>query len=108
MPWDRGYYYRSTRRNGQPRREYVGKGPVAEVISSLDTLAQIRRRMWAAVRQSERRRVERLDRRLGELDRLADLVAHAALVAAGYHRPKRGEWRKRRGQHNKGPDSCLR
>jgi len=30
--------------------------------------------------------------------KLAGLVAEAALLAAGYHRHKRGEWRKRRGQ----------
>jgi hypothetical protein len=35
-------------------------------------------------------------RRLYQLAELADLLVRAALVAAGYHRHDRGNWRKRR------------
>jgi hypothetical protein len=98
VPWDRGYYYRSTRRNGQPRREYVGAGRVAELVSRLDELDREKRQAEAAAQRAEREEVEALDARLDELTDLADLAAEAALLAAGYHRHKRGEWRKRRGQ----------
>ena len=39
-----------------------------------------------------------LDAPLDDLDELADLLARAALVAAGYRQHHRGEWRKRRAQ----------
>ena len=98
MPWDRGYYYRSVRRNGRPRREYVGGGRVAVLVSQMDEIQRQRRQAEAAARRSERGGVEDLDRPLAELDELADLAAEAALLAAGYHRHKRGEWRRRREQ----------
>jgi hypothetical protein len=36
-----------------------------------------------------------LPARLAELNKLCDLVAEAALLAAGCRRRRRGEWRKR-------------
>jgi hypothetical protein len=39
-----------------------------------------------------------VDKVVSRLDELADLLARAALVAAGFHQHKRGEWRARRGQ----------
>ena len=96
MGWDRGYYYRPTRRNGLPRREYVGKGAAAELTSELDEIRRDQRRALAAVGRAERAAVEALDRPLAELNELADLMACAALFAAGYHRHDRGMWRKRR------------
>jgi hypothetical protein len=96
--WDRGYYYRSTRKDGRPRREYVGKGLAARLASELDALQREQRRADAAVRRAERAEVEAIDRQLDTLDEVADLAARAALCAAGYHQHKRGEWRKRRGK----------
>jgi hypothetical protein len=81
--WDRGYYYRSTRKADQPRREYVGKGLAAELASELDALQREQRHIEAAVRQAERKEVEALDRPLDALGELADLAARAALLAAG-------------------------
>ena len=96
MPWDRGYYYRSERRAGHPRRQYLGAGAVAELASKLDDSRREQSLALAARWRSERGECEALDGLLDELDEMADLVAHAALLAAGYHRHKRGEWRKRR------------
>src|SRR5215471_8660036 len=47
---------------------------------------------------AKRAEMEALDVSLDELNDLADLLAHAALLAAGFRRHKRGEWRKRREQ----------
>ena len=41
-----------------------------------------------------------LDAPLNDLNDLAELLAHAALLAAGFHQHKRGEWRKRRVQRD--------
>lgn len=100
MAWDRGYYYRSTRTARGPRREYVGTGPVATSAAKIDAIERDQRKTEAAFAMAERREVEALDRPLDELDDLADLLARAALLAAGYWQHNRGEWRKRRVQRN--------
>lgn len=96
MSWHLGYYYRSVRRGGRPRRQYVGRGVGAELAALLDSLARERKQAEAAARRAERERLEAIDRPVEELDRLADLAARAALAAAGYRQHKRGEWRRRR------------
>src|SRR5262245_9729514 len=98
MPWDRGYYYRSIRRDGKPRREYVGQGVCADLVARMDELQRDKRDREAADRRAERRELEVLDRPLEELNELADLLARTALLVAGFHQHKRGEWRKRRGR----------
>jgi hypothetical protein len=67
------------------------------LASTLDALRREQRQDEAALRQAERKKAEALDRPLDALDALADLAARAALLAAGYRRHNRGEWRKRRG-----------
>jgi hypothetical protein len=104
MPWDRGYYYRSIRRDGKPRREYVGQGVCADLVARMDELQRDKRDSEAAARRAERRELEVLDQPLEELNELADLAAHVALLAAGYRQHHRGEWRKRRDQHNQAGD----
>jgi hypothetical protein len=98
MGWDnRGYYYRSRKVNGRVKREYIGAGPGADLAAQLDAG---RRADQEAARQSEharRQELADLDAPLDALDELVDLVARAALLAAGYRQHRRGEWRKKRG-----------
>ena len=47
-------------------------------------------------RRVEKAELEALDAPLNELNDLADQLARTALMAAGFHQHKRGEWRKRR------------
>src|SRR5262249_28117638 len=98
MGWDRGFYYRVRKVNGRVVREYVGRGPVAELVAQMDILERQKRQAERAEQQAERAELEALDRPLNALNDLADLLACAALLAAGYHQHKRGEWRKRRVQ----------
>ena len=99
MGWDRGRYYtRSKKVNGRVVREYVGAGQVAQLVARLDALEREQREADRAAFRSMRAEVAALDNALNELHDLADLVARAALVAAGYRQHKRGEWRKRRVQ----------
>lgn len=99
MGWDKGgrYYTRSKRVNGRVVREYVGGGAAGELIAEFDALERDKREAERARAKIERDRVAALDAPLAELDELADLVARAALAAAGYVQHKRGEWRKTRG-----------
>jgi hypothetical protein len=47
-----------------------------------------------------------LDKSVADLDEVADLLARAALLAAGFHQHRRAPWRRRRAptEHVPGPD----
>jgi hypothetical protein len=96
MAWERGYYYRARKVNGRVVREYIGRGEVAELIARLDALERERRHLDALALRHEQAELAALEADLGALAETTDLVARAALLAAGYHRHHRGDWRKRR------------
>jgi hypothetical protein len=96
MGWQRGYYYRARKINGRVVREYVGAGRVAELAAQADARERERRRGETDRRRQTRADLDALDAELKALAEAADLAAGAALLAAGYHQHKRGEWRRRR------------
>ncbi len=97
MGWDRrGYYYRARKVNGRVIREYVGSGLIATLAAQEDAAKREQRKSEQAREKAERKKLEALDTPLKELNKLADLLAYAALRIAGFHQHKRGEWRKRR------------
>src|SRR5262249_7895212 len=57
-----------------------------------------RRETERADRRAEAAHIEALDAAVRALEERTDLMARAALTAAGYHQHHRGGWRKRRGQ----------
>ena len=90
-----GYWYRSVREGDQVRTEYLGTGPLAEAMATLDALKrEEREREWAEAR-AEREAQREIDRAIGESERLVRAVVAAVLLANGYH-ARRGQWRKRR------------
>lgn len=98
MSWDKGgrYYTRSRRVNGRVVREYIGGGTVGQLAAQLDALERQQRDAARAAERASREEVAALDAPLTELNELVDLLARAALVAAGYVQHHRGEWRKTR------------
>jgi hypothetical protein len=95
------YYYKVSRDGGRIRRLYLGNGPVAELAARDAELRRAERR----ARARSQARLEAAEAASRELVELADLLARAALVAAGYHRHDRGAWRRRRerpGQADRG------
>jgi len=101
--WDKGRYYtRSKKVNGRVVREYVGTGRVAELMAELDALERQQRVCDAATRKVERDDLAALAATVTAAFDRAELIARAALLAAGYRRHKRGEWRKRRERQNAG------
>ena len=77
-------------------REYVGGGPAGELAAEAD---RERRELEEARREREREELERLEALAApvlEVSEAAEILAHAHLVAAGYHRHK-GEYRRARG-----------
>ncbi len=101
MAWEtrqRGghYYTRSVREGGRVRREYIGTCETAALIAAHDVRDREARMIARAAERAERERIGRADAARAELDALVDSLARLTLVAAGYHRHHRGEWRKRR------------
>jgi hypothetical protein len=97
--WDRrGYYYRVRKVGGRVVREYCGSGRAAELLARRDALERERREQDRLALRLEKAHLDALDADCDTLNDIAQLVAHAALLAAGYHQHKRGQWRKRRGE----------
>ena len=100
MGWDKGRYYtRSKKVNGRVVREYVGAGRTGELAARLDDLQREQRRLEYAEVRAHRAELDALAATIKGITEMTDLVAKAALMAAGFYRHKRGEWRKRREQH---------
>jgi hypothetical protein len=105
-PWEwreRGgpYYTRSRKEDGRVVREYVGGGALGQIAALEDEHERRHRQEEAAFCKEERENLEELAAPVDELCEAAEVLARATLLAAGYRRHNRGEWRKRRGQ--KGP-----
>lgn len=94
------YYYRSVWRDGRVVCEYVGTGQIAEWMAQMDAMERERRAMEREherlKRDAERLPLESTEAALAEWCGMVESAAHAALEAAGFHRHKQGEWRKRR------------
>jgi hypothetical protein len=95
-----GRYYTRSRRSpedGRVLREYVGSGALAELAAEAD---RTKRELAEAEREREKEELERLEALAApveELSEAAEILAHAHLIAAGYHRHK-GEYRRARGK----------
>src|SRR5262249_43487032 len=75
----------------------IGAGDLAELAAQLDALEREKRLADALDRRDFKADLAALDGDLTALSEQTDLVARAALLAAGFHQHKRGEWRKKRG-----------
>src|ERR1700756_266784 len=100
MPWEqvgrRRYYYRNKWAAGRPPRRYGGAGAAAELAPAADDLRRLEHAIAARERQAEQARYREAEAPLRRLCGLTDLLARAALVAAGYRQHDRGAWRRRR------------
>lgn len=99
MGWDKGRYYTQSRKvNGRVVREYVGTGRIAELAAQLDAIKREQRHLERLALRHEKNELVGLEADVKALAERTDMVARAALLAAGFQQHKRGEWRKRRGQ----------
>jgi hypothetical protein len=100
-PWERRergglYYTRSRKEGGRAVREYIGGGVLGQFAAQMDAEDRQRREEEAAAWREEQERIRKLEEPVEELSEATDLLVRAALLAAGYHQHKRGEWRLRR------------
>ena len=100
-PWERRergglYYTRSRKEGGRVIREYVGGGILGELAARVDELKRLKREEEAAAWKEERERLDRLAGLLDECCEDVETITRAALLATGFRRHKRGEWRKSR------------
>ncbi len=100
MGWEtrsgRRYYYRARKVDGRVVKDYMGAGPRAEIAALQDTWARQDRAAAARVRRAERTWLEAIDGELTAVDHAIEALARTSLVLAGYHRHRRGAWRRRR------------
>jgi hypothetical protein len=97
MAWERGKYYtRSRWVNGRVVRDYVGAGPIGRLVADMDAASHEDRKAKATEFIESRIEAEGHDEKLRALERMAEVLTRAALVAAGCRQHHRGEWRRQR------------
>ena len=100
MGWEqRGnnrYYYKKEREGSKVKSIYVGRGEMAHMISQFQASSTVLERLTRAKQAVELNKTESVFELAVEL---IQMVAHAALLSAGFHTHKR-QWRKKRdGRH---------
>src|SRR5215217_7807735 len=101
MGWekrDRGglSYTRSQKVDGRVVREYVGGGILGHLAALQEAQERRRREDEAALCKEERERLEALVAPVEDLCEATETLYRAALLAAGYRRHQRGQWRRKR------------
>ena len=100
MSWEKrqrgGRYYTRTRRvRGMRVREYVGTGPIAELIALFDEEDRCAREAKRAVERHRMAEGQGAEGVVQELWAAASRYMTSELEAAGFRRHHRGEWRRR-------------
>lgn len=102
MAWERRpsgrFYYRSVREGRAVRKEYVGCGLAGQLAAEFDAQERVRRVEARDADRAANLADDEADAPLRQLERECERQVRAALGAAGFHRPKRGKWRKHRGK----------
>ena len=97
MAFDRrGYDDRSVRDGDRVTRVYLGNGPAAQLAAMLAERWRSERRDQSLAWQAREAALAPAEALVRELERLAEALTCATLLAAGYHRHDRGAWRRRR------------
>jgi hypothetical protein len=99
MAWERRkgglFYYRSLRINGRVKKQYVGKGPMAELAARMDAANRAYREGKVAARRQVQETYKAVLALLVDLDEHVKAFMFVELDAAGFYN-HRGEWRRRR------------
>ncbi len=101
MAWEqrgsRRYFYLSERApDGRVQKQYIGAGPKGARAAQALAIAKAQRQLDRVALLAEQARLRAPDRLAAEFAEAADLLTAASLLAAGFHHPRQGRWRKRR------------
>lgn len=96
------YLYKSERHGGKVRKVYLGRGELIDIAYQMQeatrqmqlSLAIEKRIIYAEIREQQAGKDKRFQTYLSRSYALASTY----LMAAGCHRPKRGAWRRKRGE----------
>ena len=104
MSWESrksgGRYFTTSRRiSGRIVREYFGNGPLAELANQTAEIERLRRQAEREALQSAKQSDAMHNASLDEFLALTDALNDAILICQGWHKHKRGQWRKRREQN---------
>ena len=101
MEWERRgnrrYYYRKRRIGDKVDSEYVGRGPLAELLAEEDECERQSRIAEQRRKQAARAEVKAIDDELDDYGDMVRTLTRAVLLANGYH-PHKGQWRKKRNE----------
>ena len=89
------YYYRSRRIGDRVVSEYVGSGPLANLIAEQDQDDRLERELERRSELEEQRSHKRLEQQADSAGDLINAMVQAAFLVTGHHTHKR-QWRKRR------------
>lgn len=94
------YLYRYCREGNRVVRIYAGAGEQAEQLAAQDQARRQADQEARAGQKAQKEWVAVMDQELDTMCRTLDLLAQATLVASGFYCHKRGEWRRRRHEHD--------
>lgn len=90
------YYVQKQRIGGKVVSRYLGGGEIGILAAQLDALQRQKREDARETERRYRADMEALDRQSAADFATVETILRQTLAAAGYHRHKRGEWRRRR------------
>jgi hypothetical protein len=97
MAWEkrrkRDYFYRSVRRAGKVQKLYYGSGTTGRLAAQAEALRRAERLAAELAHRAAKDQLHVALTLTHDLGRCCDLLAAAALLAAGFHRPGRHTWR---------------
>lgn len=91
------YYTRSRWKDGRVVRQYIGTGPLAEIVALDDELKRLQKEEERVYWREERERLKRDAAFLQELEEATQILIRAHLLAVGCHKHN-GQWRQLREQ----------
>ncbi len=99
----RGYAYETFREGGRVCRRYVGSGDVVGAVLWLDERDRQEREEKRAAASAQIERAARGTEELKAFCAASDKAFRASMEASGFHRIKRGPWRKARAHQARNP-----
>ena len=92
----RPYLYTTEREGGKCVCRYGGSGETALLCARLNAIDREKKEAERYDARARLKRLDKIDKRIAGLSVVVDALVESTLTAAGWHRPGRHNWRKRR------------